>query len=223
MSLKILAPVFAIEALFLFGCGMLGSDSESSRALVFDQATLYMAELDEVPVEGVLVPGVSGKGLSLSEGQSASLDIVLNDSIPVGTVEFWFKPGEDFFDGAPRTLLGNDGSRIHFFVKNDELIFQKNHTGVHYFVKGLLDLDSDWNLIAGQWGNDSLSLAVNGKVIASIPHSFGYVPSTRFTDDSNRILIGIKSSCCMEALLQYESLSTSGAFDQVRVSNKVRY
>jgi hypothetical protein len=195
----------------------------SAPALVVDESTLYMQELEGTPVEGILVPGVCGNGLLLSEGESTSLNILLKDSMPVGTVEFWFKPSENFFDGAPKTLLGNDESRVHFFVKDGELIFQKNHADIHYFVKGLLDLDSGWNLIAGQWGNDSLSLAVNGKIIASIPHSYGYVPSTRFSENSNRIVIGEKSSCCMEALSQYESMSTSGAFDQIRISNKIRY
>lgn len=195
----------------------------SSPALVVDEFTLYMQELEGIPVQGSLVKGVCGNALALSKKESASLNILLKDYMPVGTVEFWFKPGKDFFDDVPKTLLGNDESRVHFFVKDGDLIFQKNHPDIHYYVKAKLDLDSGWNLIAGQWGDEFLSLVVNGKTIASVPHSYGYVPSTRFSENSNRIVIGKKSDCCMEALNQYYSMSTSGAFDQVRVSNIARY
>jgi hypothetical protein len=195
----------------------------SAPALVVDESTLYMQELEGTPVEGILVPGVCGNGLLLSEGESTSLNILLKDSMPVGTVEFWFKPSENFFDADSRTLLGNDESRAHFFVKKGELIFQKNHSDIHYFVKGQLDLDSGWNLIAGQWGNGYLSLFVNGKLLAAVPHTEGYAPSTRFSMNSNRFMIGTKSYCCMEALGQYSSMNTSGSFDQVRVSDKARY
>ncbi|MDO5575864.1 MAG: LamG-like jellyroll fold domain-containing protein [Fibrobacter sp.] len=249
MSLKLLLSAFAIGALLLNGCQnektamLTGANSLSSLdgghscdssflnnpcpapALSADQATLFMEEFESSPAQGQQIPGVCGNAIALSNGENVELDIMLMEPIPVGTVEFWFKPNADFFDENPKTLLGNEGARVHFFVKDGELIFQKNHDNIHYFVKGDFNLDpNNWNLIAGQWGNGFLSLFVNGEQVAAIPHTQGYAPSPRImTDKSNRIVVGAKNGCCMEALGQFDSMSTSGAFDQLRISNITRY
>ena len=141
----------------------------------------------------------------------------------VGTVEFWFRPGDDFYDEPIRTLLGNDESRAHFFIKNGNLIFQKNHADIHYYVQGSVELSDDWNLIAGQWGDGYLSLYVNGSLVAKVEHEEPYVPSLRSRPEPNLIVAGRKSGCCMEALSQYNAMTSSGTIDQVRVSNVVRY
>ena len=194
----------------------------ASPALVMDDSTLYMDELETVFREGELVDGVCGKALSLKSGEVAPTGINLIDPMNVGTVEFWFRPGEDFYD-EPRTLLGNDGARIHFFYKDGELYFQKNHHDLHYFVKAKVELKKDWNLIAGQWGDGKLNLWVNGKEMASFNHSEGYKPADRGYPYENWVVIGFKSSCCMEGPGQHASMMTSGAYDQLRISNVVRY
>ena len=194
----------------------------AAPALAMDENTRYLDELESLFDEGEQVEGVCGKGLKLKDGQVAPLGVNLIDSMKVGTVEFWFRPGEGFYDAA-RTLLGNDGSRIHFFYKNGELYFQKNHHNLHYYVKGKATLNDDWNLIAGQWGDGYMSVWVNGKLIARMEHTEGYAPAQRGIPFENLVVIGYKSSCCMEGPGQYEAMTTSGSFDQFRISNIPRY
>ena len=195
----------------------------SEPALMFDDQTLYFDEMDTVRYEGTLIDGVCGKAVSVKAGEKAVTSISLEDSLEVGTVEFWFRPGEDFYNASSRTILGNDEARAHFFMMDGELVFQKNHQDKHFFVKGNVEFKNDWNLIAGQWGDGFLSLWVNGELVARVTHEFGYAPSLRGYTDGNLIVAGYKSSCCMEGPGQYERMTTSGDFDQVRVSKSVRY
>ncbi|MBR2089428.1 MAG: hypothetical protein IJ905_03465, partial [Fibrobacter sp.] len=195
----------------------------AAPALAMDENTRYLDELESLFDEGEMVEGVCGKALKLQDGQVAPLGVNLIDSMKVGTVEFWFRPNEDFYDNA-RTLIGNDGARIHFFYKDGELYFQKNHHNLHYYVNGKAKLkDDDWNLIAGQWGDGYMSVWVNGKLIAHVEHDKGYAPAQRGIPFENLVVIGYKSSCCMEGPGQYAAMTTSGSFDQFRISNITRY
>lgn len=194
----------------------------SENALKFDDQTLYFDEMDSIRYEGTLIDGVCGKAIRVIPGEKAVTSISLEDSIEVGTVEFWFRPGEDFYDQSARTILGNDGSRVHFFVQDGELVFQKNHADQHFFVRGSFEFKNDWNLIAGQWGDGFLSLWVNGELVARMAHEPGYAPSLR-SPNENGVVAGYKSGCCMEGPGQYSGMSTSGDFDQVRVSKTTRY
>ena len=192
-------------------------------ALAMDDKTLYFDELDAEYESGTLVDGVCGKAISLKDGESIQTGINLIDEMPAGTVEFWFRPGEDFDEKFSHTLLGNDGARIHFFVRFDTLFFQKNHSNTHYYTYGKMTLKKDWNLIAGQWGDGFMSLWVNGEMIASEAHEKGYEPAARGRESENLIVIGRKSGCCMERLAQSDPLTTSGDFDQLRISSVARY
>ena len=146
----------------------------------------------------------------------------MKDALPAGTAEFWFRPGEDFYDEA-RSLFGNDGARVHFFYKDGQLVFQKNHDDVHNYVKAQVALKNDWNLIAGQWGDGYMSLWVNGKLVAKVAHNGGYQPASRGVESENLLVLGRKNSCCMEGPGQYQPMHTSGAYDQVRISMIPRY
>jgi len=191
-------------------------------ALKMDENTRYFDELESLFDEGELVDGVCGKALKLNDGQVAPLGVNLIDSMRVGTAEFWFKPNEDFLD-KPRTLFGNDGARLHFFYKDGEIFFQKNHHNLHYYARGKVTLKNDWNLIAGQWGDGYMSIWVNGEMVALLRHDKGYVPANRGKPFENLLVIGYKSSCCMEGPGQYAAMTTSGSFDQIRISNIPRY
>lgn len=194
-----------------------------ANALKMDDGTIYMDELESLFMEGSLVEGVCGKALSLKSGEVAPLGVNLLDSMKTGTVEFWFRPGEDFYDQFARTLLGNDEARMHFFMQDGELVFQKNHADQHFFVKGAVELKNDWNLIGGQWGDGFLSLWVNGELVARVEHDLGYAPSLRGVEFGNLVVIGYKSGCCMEGPGQYSGMTTSGDFDQFRISKVLRY
>ena len=214
----------AARGRFAFTPSVVGSNAKcSGKALKMDENTRYLDELESIYQEGELVDGVCGKALLLKDGEVAPLGVNLIDSMTAGTVEFWFHPGEDFYEKSARTLLGNDGARVHFFYKNGELIFQKNHADIHYFVRGNVIFNEGWNHIAGQWGDGYMSLWVNDEMIARMEHSHGYVPAMRDNPFENLLVIGYKSYCCMEGPGQREAMSTSGAFDQFRISNIPRY
>jgi hypothetical protein len=213
----------AAEGKFAFSSSAPSKSRCKAPALKMDDNTRYFDELESIYQEGELVEGVCGKALLLKDGEVAPLGVNLIDSMKAGTVEFWFRPGEDFYEASARTLLGNDGARVHFFYKNGELFFQKNHADIHYFVNGAVQFKNDWNLVAGQWGDGYMSLWVNGKMVARMKHEHGYVPAMRNKPFENLLVIGFKSYCCMEGPGQYEGMTTSGAFDQFRISNIPRY
>ena len=209
------APVINVSSLVNRHC--------PAPALAMDENTRYLDELESLFDEGEQVKGVCGNALKLNDGQVAPLGVNLIDSMRVGTVEFWFRPNEDFYDKKARTLMGNDGARIHFFYKDGELYFQKNHHNQHFFVKGKAELKNDWNLIAGQWGDGYMSVWLNGKMVARWEHNMGYAPATRGIPFENLVVIGYKSSCCMEGAGHFNAMTTSGSFDQFRISNIPRY
>jgi hypothetical protein len=189
--------------------------------LVSDSKTLFFEDFEDSITQKTLVDGVCGNAISLVPGESDTLNYALDTSLSEGTIEFWFRPGKDFYKDT-RTLLGNDGSRVHFVYSDSILYFQKNITNHHIFVSDTIVLDSDWNHIAGQWGNGFVSLFVNGTLVAQKAVSNNedsYQPAST----NNTILIGTKSSCCMEGINIEKKLSTSGDFDQVRISNIERY
>lgn len=90
-------------------------------------------------------------------------------------------------------------------------------------MNGFAKLNDDWNLIAGQWGDGYMSVWLNGKIVARWEHAEGYAPAQRGIPFENLVVIGYKSSCCMEGPGQREAMTTSGSFDQFRISNIPRY
>lgn len=204
------------------------NDSSSSEStfcdeygLVSDSSTLFFEDFEDFTTQGTLVSGVCGNAISLVPGEKDTLNYALDTFLSEGTIEFWFRPGEAFYEDT-RTLLSNDESRVHFVYSDSVLYFQKNITDTHIFVSDTLVLNAGWNHIAGQWGNGFVSLFVNGDLVAQKAVSnneASYQPAST----KNTILIGTKSSCCMEGIQVYKSLSTSGDFDQIRISNIDRY
>lgn len=191
--------------------------------LRLDANTIFFDELEGLYMEGSLEKGVCGKALNLKSGEVAPLSINMIFPLEKGTVEFWFKPNKDFYDKPARTLLGNDEARIHFFVQDNKIVFQKNHADKHFFVKGDVTLSEDWNHIAGQWDGEAMTIWVNGKMVGKKSHPYGYEASMRSNPFGNLLVMGYKSSCCMEGPGQYRALTTSGAYDQIRISNIPRY
>ncbi len=189
-----------------------------------DSNTIYFDELERIYQEGTLVEGVCGNAINLASGEVAPLSINMVSNMDKGTVEFWFKPNANFYKDSARTLLGNNQARVHFFVKDSSIIFQKNVTGKHQYVKGIHYLTNDWTHIAGQWDGKTVSLWVNDEKVAQEDYAFGYEYSTDNDQPyENLLVIGYKSKCCMEAPGQIDALTTSGSYDQIRVSNITRY
>lgn len=194
--------------------------NDTLSTLAQDANTLRLVEFDATDSTEA-VEGVQGKGLLLKPGQHLQLDTFLVDTIPAGVLEFWFRPSSDFYD-APRTLLGTDGARLHFFYKDGALYFQKNLSNDHHFVSASITLPDEWSLISGQWGDGYISIYINGQLAARKADTTGYQPSPRGSQENN-LQIGYKSSCCMEGPGLKQELFTSGAFDQLRLSNRIRY
>lgn len=200
------------------------TDSVCENGLKKDSNTLYFDEMESIYQEGTLVEGVCGNAINLASGEVAPLSINMVSNMDKGTVEFWFKPNANFYKDTARTLLGNNQARVHFFVKDSTIIFQKNVTGKHQYVKGIHYLTNEWTHIAGQWDGKTVSLWVNEKMIAQDDYEYGYEFSTGNNQPyENRLIIGYKSKCCMEAPGQIDALTTSGSYDQIRVSNITRY
>ena len=61
----------------------------------------------------------------------------------------------------PRTLLGTDGARLHFFYSEGKLYFQKNLSDEHHFVSASITLPDEWTLISGQWGDGYISIYIS--------------------------------------------------------------
>lgn len=189
-------------------------------ALGSDYHTIYYEKLDVIYREGSLVDGLCGQALRLKDGEVAPLKAPMSDSLKVGTVEFLFRPGEDFYEKEARTLLGDNRERIHFFYMNGKLYFQMN---TYSYVEGSVEFDEGWNHIAGQWGENYMSLWVNDKLVAKKWRTEGYAPEVPGDPFKNILLIGFNSGCCTGGIGPKESMTTSGDFDEVRISDVLRY
>jgi len=200
------------------------TDSVCENGLKKDSNTLYFDEMEIIYREGTLTKGVCGNAVNLASGEVAPLSYNMASNLKKGTVEFWFKPNANFYKDTARTLLGNNQARVHFFVKDSSIIFQKNIENVHQYIQAKMMLNDDWNHIAGQWDGKTVSLWVNDEKVAQEDYAFGYEYSTDNDQPyENLLVIGYKSKCCMEAPGQIDALTTSGSYDQIRVSNITRY
>ena len=82
-----------------------------------DDSTLFMDELEAIYQEGTLVDGVCRKAISLKDGEVAPLGINMVDSMKAGTVEFWFRPGEDSKISPSARFLAMMIHACRFFIR----------------------------------------------------------------------------------------------------------
>lgn len=199
------------------------SSNACSTGFAADANTLYLEDFETAPAEGSLVKGICGNALSLEPGESEELNISLTDSLDAGTVQFWFRPGDEFFSDTTRVLLGTDQARLLFYYANGSLYFQKNITDYYVYVSAAVAFKNGWNLVAAQWGNDHISLYLNDILLnTKNTPAYGYQP---YSSDSslNPILVGKKTYCCINIPGVANAMSTAGDFDQLRISNIQRY
>jgi hypothetical protein len=199
------------------------SSSVCSVGFLADANTLYLEDFETTPTEGTLVKGICGNALSLKPGESGELNISLTDSLDAGTVQFWFRPGDEFFSDTTRVLLGTDQARLLFYYANGSLYFQKNITDHYVYVSAVVAFENGWNLVAAQWGNDHVDLYLNDILLnTKNTTAYGYQPYS--SDPSvDPILVGEKTYCCISTPGVANAMSTSGDFDQLRISNIQRY
>ena len=220
----------AVSAVFaLYGCNDSSSGSETlcdKCGLSNDASTSFFEDFETMDTSFDAVTGICGKALSVAPG-SGKFDLkdTLNGSISAGTIEFWFRPGADFYETS-RMLLGSDEARLLFVYDSQDsvLYFLKNHTNLPINISAAVVFDTSWNHIAGEWGHGKMSLWLNGALVADTVFAdsdySSYQPASTIT---SVLKIGEKSSCCMEAIGVHSELYSSGDYDQVRVSNIMRY
>lgn len=219
-----------VSAMFvLYGCNDSSSGSETlcdKCGISSDAFTSFFEEFETMDTSFDAVTGICGKALSVTPG-SGEFDLkdTLKNSIPTGTIEFWFRPGADFYETS-RMLLGTEEARLLFVydARDSVLYFLKNHANLPINISAAVTLDTSWNHIAGEWGHGKMSLWLNGTLVADTVFAdsdySGYQSSSTIT---SVLKIGAKSDCCMEAIDMRSELYSSGDYDQVRVSNIMRY
>ena len=159
-----------------------------------------------------------GKALLLPGEQYLVLPWDMNKSIDVGSLDFYFKPGDDFDEQGNYALVGNDGARMNVFYRQGKLHFYKNLANIFVSVSAAASLKKgEWNRITAEWNAESglIAIFLDGKQLASQATEYPYYsPSDRGRSD-NVVMVGYKSDCCLGDLnMNYFG---EGAFDNIKV------
>lgn len=159
-----------------------------------------------------------GKALLLPGEQYLVLPWDMDKRIDVGSLDFYFKPGDDFNERGNYALVGNDGARMNVFYKNGNLYFYKNLANIFVSVSAAASLKKgEWNRITAEWNAESglIAIFLDGKQLASQATEYPYYsPSDRGRSD-NVVMVGYKSDCCLGGLSgEYFG---EGAFDNIKV------
>ena len=159
-----------------------------------------------------------GKALLLPGDQYLVLSWDMDKRINVGSLDFYFKPGEDFNEQGNYALVGNDGARMNVFYKNGNLYFYKNLSNIFVSMSAAASLKKgEWNRITAEWNAESglIAIFLDGKQLASQKTEYPYYsPSERGRND-NVVIVGYKSDCCLGDLSM--NYFGEGAFDNIKV------
>jgi len=159
-----------------------------------------------------------GKALLLSGGEYIVLPWDMDEKISDGSLDFYFRPGEDFRESGSYALVGNDGARMNLIYWEGSLLFSKNLADTYITVAAEVSLNKDgWNRITAEWNAETglIAIFLDGKQLVSKVTEFAYYsPSDRGRSD-NVVMVGHKGSCCIDQLS--EELFGVGAFDNIRV------
>lgn len=159
-----------------------------------------------------------GKALLLPGEEYLVLPWDMNKRIDVGSLDFYFKPGDDFDEQGNYALVGNDGARMNVFYRQGKLHFYKNLANIFVSVSAAAPLKKgEWNRITAEWNAESglIAIFLDGKLLASQATEYPYYsPSDRGRSD-NVVMVGYKSDCCLGSLSgEYFG---EGAFDNIKV------
>lgn len=159
-----------------------------------------------------------GKALLLPGEQYLVLPWDMDKRINVGSLDFYFKPGDDFDEQGNYALVGNDGARMNVFYKRGYLYFYKNLSNIFVSVSAPASLKKgEWNRITAEWNAESglIAIFLDGKQLASQKTEYPYYsPSERGRND-NVVIVGYKSDCCLGDLSM--NYFGKGAFDNIKV------
>lgn len=166
--------------------------------------------------------GVEGsKALSLTSDSYVAMPWNLDDTIQVGSLDFYYKPGLGFETYGSYALVSNDGARMSVLYSDGTLYFYKNHTNIYVVISGEVNFERDeWYRITAEWNAELgyIALFLDGKQIAfgAVENAY-YSPSDRGSSE-NTLQIGYKSGCCMNLLAG--PLYAKGMFDNVQVTTE---
>ena len=166
--------------------------------------------------------GVEGsKALSLTSDSYVAMPWDLDDTIQVGSLDFYYKPGLGFETYGSYALVSNDGARMSVLYSDGTLYFYKNHTNIYVVISGEVNFERDeWYRITAEWNAELgyIALFLDGKQIAfgAVEDAY-YSPSNRGSSE-NTLQIGYKSGCCMNLLAG--PLYAKGMFDNVQVTTE---
>lgn len=177
--------------------------SVASEPLVRDDNTLYFDDFD-------------GGVLCLYKGDYYRTGFSLNEDMPEGKLEFFFRPHDDFFDEA-RVLVGNDGARLLVFYDGVNLVLMMNKTNSYRYIKEPVEINKDdWNFVKVVWEDDMAFLFLNNAKVGETNVIGGYETSNR--SGEQELVFGEKSSCCMSGAGQNSAMGTSADFGPIKIS-----
>lgn len=197
--------------------GFSSSEGESSRkihdekfdamdlapeALETDENTLYFEDFD-------------GNILCIYPDSIYMTGAVLDENLSAGTLEFFFRPHEDFF-GKTSVLIGSDGARLLVYYDRGNLILMMNKTNVFRYVSDVANVKKDWNYVQVKWNAEVASLYLNNEKVGEMDLLGGYEASSRYGEQE--LVIGYKSDCCMSGAGYFNSMTTSADFGPIKIS-----
>lgn len=171
-------------------------------AFAGDDSTLYFEDF-------------GGKVLCLYDDSVYNTNFLMEEDLPSGKLEFFFRPHEDFFR-APRVLIGNDGARLLVYYDGTNLVLMMNKNNVFRYIKQPAEILTDWNYVLAEWGDGRASLFLNNELVGEMALESGYEASERSWE--HEIVIGQKSNCCMSGADMNSQMRTSADFGPIRVS-----
>lgn len=159
-----------------------------------------------------------GMGLSL-DFTFYSTNYSMDKDMPQGSLEFFFRPHEEFFAGY-WALVGNDGARLLVYYDFGKLVLMMNKTNEFRYLSVDAEIKNDWNFVCAQWDGERAYLFLNNEEIGRKTLEGGYAASDR--SNEHDLFIGHKSSCCMSGAGMTDELYSAADFGPVRVSSEMR-
>lgn len=176
--------------------------SVAPDAFADDDSTLYFEDF-------------GGNVLCLYRDSAYNTGFFMEENLPSGKLEFFFRPHEDFFDAA-RVLIGNDGARLLVYYDGMNLVLMMNKSNVFRYVQKPAEILNDWNYVQVIWGDDRAALYLNNEMVGEMELEGGYESSDRSWE--HELVIGQKSECCMSGAGMNSRMRTSADFGPIKVS-----
>lgn len=192
----------------------------ANREVMVDSHTLQYESFKDSAQKVLGDSSADAYAISIDSGTYYSTGWELDVGMDEGSLEFFFKPHEDFVDTRAYALVGTEGARLLVYYDNGNLVFMMNETNKYDYIKASANVLNGWNFVCAQWINGKMSLYLNGAIIGSKQSGHGYVPSTR--NNESEIIVGFKNSCCMEDAGQKKQMYTAVDFGPMRLSNIAR-